>query len=287
MCSQADNSQGNNMFSSQFIEHWHASEEEDEEEAVSYPRVRKTKSVPPNVNGDSIKKPPMARAKTERVSRISGYSLTERMKDLQRRRSCVVSREGELLAKQYSKVVRNDTLKHVNNAVRFADSIVQKGANINDELSRQERFLCKVDNEMSTIDYDTDLTARALKGMTSLTGKISSTISKRKSKRKLNKLNFDLMAGESGLCALSRINTTESLYSPTVTESSVCTPEQQIKTGLGQLNNALDVIKVQQLDTAWALQRHEGLLGGFEGKLDTTHEKINHQNTLMKKIMNK
>jgi len=286
MCSQVDNRQGTNIFSSQFIEHWHASEEEDEEEAVSYPKVRKTKSVPPNVNGDSVKIPPMARANTERVSRISGYSLAERMKDLQRRRSSVVSREGELLAKQYSNMVRNDTLKHLNNTVRVADSIVQKGANINDELGRQERFLCTVDNDMSTIDYDTDLTARTLKGMTSLRGKISSTISKRKSKRKLNKLNFDLMAGE-GLCALSRISTTESLYSPTVTESSVYTPEQQIKTGLGQLNNALDVIKVQQLDTAWALQRQEGFLSVFEGKLDTTHEKINHQNSLMKNIMNK
>merc|ERR1719245_618815 len=50
--------------------------------------------------------------------------------------------------------------------------------------------------------------------------------------------------------------------------SSTDTPEEiqqiQIKTRLGQLHNALDIMAVQQMDVAWALDNQEGRFNIFE-----------------------
>jgi hypothetical protein len=190
-------------------------------------------------------------------------------------------------------MVRGDTLKHINYILNVADSIIQKTAHINDELGSQERVLCTVEDDMSAIEYDTDVTSHTLKGMTSLKAKIACKISRKKPKRKLKdsgKINTALLNGQSGLAAFSSMVKCELLDSPTASESSessVYSPAEQIKAGLRQLNNTLDVIKTQQLDTAWALDRQEGRFSLLKDKLDTNRAKINRQSQLMKKIVSK
>jgi len=276
------------MLSSQFKEQWHPSEGEDEEdnvETVSYTRYRKSVSMPLDLNKDPMEKAILRRAQTERTSRVKGYSLTERLKE--RRYSSLVSGEGELLAQKYSNVVRNETLEQINKTVCVADSIVQKGANINKELGRQERVLYKIDNDMSTIEYDTDLTSNTLKGMTSMRGKMVSKLSRKKPKREakvVNEINLDSLNGQSGLCGISRMASGKSM---TATETFGNTQDDQIKAGFGKLHNALDLIKVQQLETAWTLERHEERFGMFDNNLNTTQEKIRRQSVQMNKIMDK
>jgi hypothetical protein len=288
MCSKVCNGGREGIPSHQFTETWHSSEGEiDDEEVVESFSFSKSKSLPGDLDKKLNKMVSTPRAKTERMSRVSGYSLTERLKE--RSRSSVVSREGEACAKKYSKMVRDDTLKHINHSLNVADSIVQKTANINDELGRQERVLRTVEADMSDIEFDTDVTSHTLKGMTSLKAKIASKISRKKPKRKSKekKINIDLFNGQPGLLAFSRmVNNCES-DSLTGTESSGYDPDEQIKAGLGQLNKTLDIIKSQQFDTAWALDRQEGRFSVLEDKMDTSREKITCQSQLMKKIMSK
>jgi len=281
LCTQRNH--GSHTLSFQITEQWHASEEtdeEDEEVAVSFNRVRKCVSMPLDLSKD-----PMEERRKEENSRVRGYSLTERLKE--RRHSSVVNREGELLAQKYSNMIKNNTLEHINKTVCVADSIVQKGANINEELNRQERALCKIDKDMSNIKYDTEVTSQTLKGMTSLKGKLASKLSRKKPKREaevVSEMNFDLLNGQSGLCAFSKTASCETM---TATETFGNTQEDQIKAGFGKLHNALDLIKIQQLDTEWTLQKQEGRFIVFEDNLGTTQEKIRQQNVAMNKIMDK
>jgi len=289
MCSQQDGrTKRSNISSYQFIDQWYAPEEVDEEErSVSFAKIGKSMSMPKDFNRDSRKSFLVERAASDRASRVRGYSLEERMQN--RNRSSAVNREGERSAQQYAKIVTDDTLKHIRHSVRLARSIVQKGEDINEELARQERVLCSAENDMSTVEYDTDITSQTLKGMTSLRGKIATTIKRKKPKRKkipLSEVNVDIMNGQFGLCASSRMVSRESSL-PKITESLGHTPQQEIRSGIKHLHNALDDITVQQLDTAWALQRQEGRLSIFEGNLDRTHGNINQQRQMINKIMGK
>jgi len=292
MCLQARNSIETNMSSFKFQVQWHASEEEEEEdeeeECVRYPKVSFT-SMSRDFNRDSLKVSPIERARTERTTRERGYPLKDRMKE--RHRSSSVTREGEQWALGYSNMVTDDTLKHLNDTVRVANSIVLKSGDISKELDRQERVLCKAEEEISTVEYDTDVTSQTLKEMSSLRSKIASTVFPRKKPKPkpeaLAKIDFGIMNGQAGLCAFSRMADCKTIYSPTVTESSGNTPQQRLKVGMGHLHNALDVITVQQLDTAWVLERQEGRLSKFEDNLGTTHKKINRQSQMINKIMDK
>jgi len=289
MCSQETNGKGSNTSSFHFTERWYVSEEEEDDKEEFF-RVKSltVNSLPDNFHRDSVKTYPGERAKTERMSRVKGYSLEEKMK--QRHRSSSVSREGEEWAKQYSKKVTDNTLEHIHDTVVVANSIVLKSASINEELGRQERVLSNAEKDISAAEYDTDVTSRTLKGMSSLGGKIANTLSTRKPKKKIkvsSEINFALINGELGLCAYSRMGSTESYYSNTGTESSVHTAEHQIKAGIGQLHNALDVIKIHQLETAWALERQEGRFSVFEDKMDTTNKRLYNQNKMINKITSK
>jgi hypothetical protein len=320
LCSQPSRTVSN-LNSFQFTKQWYTlgGDEDEGKEIVSFNNLLKSTSMPRDFNKDCIKTSPLPRATTGRTSRIRGYSLNERMK--WRHQSSVVSAEGELLVEQYSqmgaegrqkhlshtvrqssvvsegklladkysKMVREDTLKRLNQTVRTADSIVQKSAHINEELGRQERVL-EVDKDMPALSGMLDQTEQSLKGMTSIRGKIASAISKKISKQQskgLCKIDIDLLSGQTGFCAFSGMTSCESLDSLTATESSEETPQDQIKISLGLLNDALDIIKVQQLERAWALARQEGRLNVLEEEIDTTRTKINRQNRLMKKIKNK
>jgi len=169
----------------------------------------------------------------------------------------------------------------------MASSIVEKGIDINQELARQERVMFKTENDLSMAEYETDQATETLRGMSSLKGKLSSILRKKEPKMKVNpfsNINMDLMNGEPGLCAFSRMSNFQSMSSSKVKTD---TPENQLKRGMGTLHQALDMMAVQQMDTAWALERQEGRLSIFENQMTTTHQKINHQSQMINKIMGK
>jgi len=264
-----------------FTEDWNTSELTDEED-VSRPNSPSMTSTT-TVFDSPGNRSPVKRAKTQPISRSRGYSLHERMKH--RSRSPKVDQAGELQAEKYVRFVKNDTLKHLHHTVRVAGSIVQKGNDINEELDRQGRVLLKAENDISIAEYETDQASQTLKGMSSLTSKVRSSIRRKEPKLKASELSMDLLSGEIGLCALSRMSTCKTFSA--ITKSEEHTQEEQIKSGMGQLHQALDVIKMQQMDTARTLENQEGRLTSFEDKLVTTNNKIKCQSQIMKKIIGK
>merc|ERR1719320_836427 len=244
--------------------------------------------MPKNFNRDPGNSSLLKRANSQPISRMKGYSLQERMKQRSRCRSSVVDREGEFRAKQYASFVKEDTLKHLHHTIHVAGSIVQKGNDINEELGRQDRVLSKAENDISIAEYETDQTAQTLKGMSSLTNKIIDSIWRKEPKlkaRACSELSVDLFDGETGLSSFSKMSGCRS-FSPNV-ESKEHTHEEQLKSGMGQLHMALDIIKMQQLDTARTLENQEGRFTAFDVKLETTNNKIKCQGQIMKKIMGK
>lgn len=261
-------------------------EETDEEESGDSVKLFRCRSAPAaDAIRDQGKTTMLEKSKTERaVKRGGGFSLEDRMKEWHR--SSVVDRKAESAAKKYQEMVSNDTLKHLRNSVLVAGSIAGKGADINEELRRQERVLRKADTDISHAEYETDQTTETLKGMKSLRSKLTSSIRKKKPKLKVQTFNdFDLLDGEIGLCSMSSMFTRKKI---SVHGGSSKDPTQkEIKAGMEDLNAALDIIKVQQMDTAWTLNRQEKHLAVFENKLNSTHTKINQQSQVISSIINK
>jgi len=283
-CRRVNTSKRHDFGDFQPTDEWHTEEETDSETELANPNqmMVRSRSTPNYFHKALGEAPPMGRART---ARTGGYSLQERIKDWHR--SSVPNPKGEAQAEEYCNMMMGDTLKHLNRTVRMASSIVEKGTDINQELARQEHVLLKAENDLCMAEYETDQATETLRGMSSLTGKLSSIISKKEPKLKVNpfsNINMDLLDGEPGLCAFSRMSNCQSICSSKVETD---TQKNQLKQGMGNLHQALDIIASQQMDAAWALERQEGRLSVFENQMSTTQQKINCQSQLMNKIMAK
>jgi len=284
----------------QFTEEMLTSEEQedtdDDDEFFNLGTMSRCVSVPDELRQVLKVGTDYGRAKSLELARSREYSRRKKMKDWHR--SSVLNPEGELQAKRYSKMVTNDSLEHLRQTIRTASSIVDKGTAINDELARQESVLSKAENDVAITEYDTDQTTQTLKGMKSLKGKLSSVIWKKEPKLRINEfsnetstfsnVNLNLLEEDVGLCAFSKIQSSKaSSLSKDVSEDTEDMQQTQIKAGIGQLHKALDAITLQQVDTAYALDKQEGRLSVFENRISTTHQKINCQTQLINSIMGK
>lgn len=256
---------------------WQSSEEEtDEEDCMNFVRCR-SRSLPDDVSTRPWKTKNFDGA----LRRNRGYSLQDRMK--QRHRSPVVNLKAERAAKQYTNKLKDDSVKHLRHTVRIVDSIGGKKADMNEELRRQERVLRNADYDISYAEYETDLITQRLKNMRSLRSKLASTIPKRKPKLNLQPFNdFDLLDGETRFWSMSRTCPTKSRPIMGGTPKAA-----QIKSAIGELHAALDVVKVQQMDTSRVLKRQVGHLATFEDKLDCTNTKINTQSKVVNSMIPK
>merc|ERR1719397_2092550 len=91
-------------------------------------------------------------------------------------------------------------------------------------------------------------------------------------------------ADDVGLCAFSKIDGKSLSFSK---EISGDMQQIQLKEGMGQLHKALDIMAVQQMETARALKSHEGRLSMFENDVTTTNSKITCQSRMIRSIMGK
>merc|ERR1719233_676846 len=108
----------------------------------------------------------------------------------------------------------DDTLKHLSQTITAANIAVETGAEINNELARQDRVLSNAGTDISTAEYDTDQVTQTLQGMRSLRGKLKSVIWKKKTEIRaaefdckssnFRNLNLSLLADDVGLCAFSK-----------------------------------------------------------------------------------
>jgi len=273
MCSISTGEQSN-IQEFQYDMTWETSEEqEDTDDDNAYfnlGRMDRCRSAPDLISLEKATQ--LNRAETEHVLRSRAYSLRESLKD--RRRSSVMNGEAELQAKLLCKMVTDDTLKHLSHTVRIAGTIVEKGVVINNELARQDSVLSK---KMTDIEQVT----QTLNGMRSWRSKLKSSLWKKEPKLNMKEfdskrscfsaVNLDLLK-DAGLCPLSKLACSSSTILKATSED---TQQTRIKAGMGHLHKALDIIAVQQMDVALALDTQEGRLSMFENGMVTTNKKLN------------
>lgn len=268
---------------------WNTTDEDSTDDEDWYSNnflVKKSISMPHDYHRVLEEVSTIKRAKSGQWSRSRGYSLQDRMKD--RRRSSVVNREMENAAEQYCKMVREDSLRSLQHTILVTGSIAEKGCDINKELARQGQVISTAKTDLSTAECETDQVTEVLKGMSSLRGKLSTIIYKKKPKLKRNpsrNMDTDLMKREVGLFPFSKMSNCKTT-NPSK-DSKEDTLQKQINQSIGHLNQALDAIAVQQLDTSWTLDQNEERLSVFEDQMTRSHGKIKSQSQMMNQIMGK
>jgi len=272
-------------------EEWEDSDTEDS----NIGRERRSVTMPAELRqifDDSAKM--RRKAKSANETRSSKCSMDMYTKDWQC--SSEVNREGELQAERYSQVLTDDSLKHLRHTIRTAGSIVDKGSAINDELARQDRVIFSAENDITITEYETEQTIEKLKGMASLGGKLASMVWKKKPKLRISELskersfsnvNLNLLDGDVGLCAFSKMGSSKATRLSTDILEDMASKQAQLREGIGLLNKKLDAITVQQMDTAWALGEDDGRLSVFEKRMSTTQRKINCQTQMINSIIGK
>jgi len=288
MCSQVCNRTVGNLYDIERTEAWWSPDEESADDESGYlksPMATRSITMPPELRRVLREASAMKRAKSGQLLKSSPCSLQDRMGD--RRRSSVVDREMEHNARRYSEIVKEDSLKHLRHTIRIAGSIAEKGRDMNKELARQENVMGRAETGVAITEYETDQVSETLKAMSSLKRKFASATRKKRPKQKVisPRLDFDLFNREVGLVAFSRMsNCKSSIPSKSSKEDA---QQTKLNEGFGHLHEALDVITIQQMDAAWALDRHEERLSVFEDQMTTTHRKINSQSRMINKIMGK
>jgi len=296
MCSQVRPRSNINKFQS--TEWIHSSEEQedidDDHEYFKLGRMCGSFKTPEELRQVLPGKTEIRRARSQQLPRSKKCSMQKKMKDLH---LSSVS-EGELQAERYSKLVMDDSLKNLRETIHTASFIVDKGTAINDELERQKHVLSNAENDIAIAEYDTDQITETLKGMKSLKGKLARIIWKKEPKLRIDEfsteagsfsnVNLDLLEEEVGLCAFSKMQSSQKLsLFKDISKDTEGTQQTEIKAAIGQLHKTLDAITLQQVDTASALDQQDGRLSVFENRLSTTQNKINCQTQTITSIIRK
>jgi len=203
-------------------------------------------------------------------------SLKQRIEERKRNTVTGISFiRGECEAMQYCDGLEKDTWMELKDTCQIAETIVQKGADIKEELARHDRVIHEANRDMHSTEQDINETSWRLKGMMSLSGKIGNLIWNRKPKAQA----FSDFHESRGFRTSS---TSLSPFSPY--RSPKRTTQQQIKAGVVQLNMTLDKVRSQQLDIADELQHQEEQIKEFELNIGRIDGKILRQNDLMNSI---
>jgi hypothetical protein len=168
--------------------------------------------------------------------------------------------------------------------VGITELMKQKGADITEELARQDRQLSSATNNLFHVEHVSDQMHRKLRGM-SFGGKVFNLLNRTPGKPEVQiRINDASWKGNSGfkdMSALIRQPTTPSLHIKSPEDSK----QQQIKNGIDDLHAAMDVITGQQMDIAETLLSQDGRLALFEDTLDNTNSKINCSSEVINHIL--
>jgi len=203
-------------------------------------------------------------------------SLKQRIEERKRNTVANVScLRDECEAMQYCDALEEDTWIELKDTFQVAETIVQKGANIKEELARHDWVIHSANRDMHSTEQDINETSWRLKGMKSLSGKIGNLIWHKKPKAQAF---TDFHESRDFRTASTSI----SPYSPY--RSPKRTTQQQIKAGVVQLSITLDKVRSQQLAIADELQHQEEQFTEFDINMGRIHGKIHKQNDLMNSI---
>lgn len=184
-------------------------------------------------------------------------------------------------AKKYSDYIEEETLMHLSHTIRTADSMVESGYDLCEELARHDNVLKKTDHDLHSIEQDIHETNWTLRSMNSLRGKVANLILRKKPKVDED----DCVASDDGSL---RVYKSRSAPVNFVSEpQSKGNKQHQIKRGVNHLIKTLDIMKYQHLEIEDELKHQERHLNDFEEHVERLQHDVHHQNYMIKKISNK
>jgi len=196
---------------------------------------------------------------------------------------------GEREAKLYMDKVEEDTLAHVESALRVVSSVVEKAEYVNEGIVNEGDNIRQSCYNVCLAMQDIDETNSSLQGMNSLSGEVANVLWRKKPKaRKFSRImrgNMDSAPRSTILrCQSARSNKCR----PVLTgASSEGTKQQKISRGICQLNSAMDTIKSRTMNIAEELQRQDRQLTDFSEDISRTQYEMKTQTTLIRRIRRK
>jgi len=186
--------------------------------------------------------------------------------------------EGEYQAELYMDAVQDDSILQVTNTLDIANSMIEKGNDVTDELERQRKVMHKANNDINITEQEINDTNYILNGMKSLTGKFSNLVWK-KPKNKAQDM-FDSVR------VLNKTDQNRVKAAPLAVPARAPAEDKQkwLNQSVTTLCSAMDIIQVQQLDIKEELEHQEANMGKFGNNMDRVEEKIKNQTHLMQSI---
>jgi len=235
-------------------------------------------STPNMINSTLKRSPALPRRKSAEVPNGDRRRCPEKsLKQMIQERNTIVNPgcfRDDYEAMQYCDALEEDTWMELKDTCQIAETLVQKGADIGEELTRENRVIHKANRDMHSTVQELKETSYKLKGMKSLGAKLGNFIWKPKAHS-----SSDFM------CESRDFRTTTislSAYSPY--SSPKRTSQQQIKAGIGQLSLTLDKVRSQQLAIADELQYQEEQFQEFDRNMERISGEIHQQNDLIYSI---
>jgi len=185
--------------------------------------------------------------------------------------------QGELMAKSYMDSVEDNTIAQLDNTLMVANSIVEKGDNIIEELERQREVTRKANQDIHATEQEIHETTYILRGMQSMGGKLTNLIWK----KPLDKACETLGCGNK---KESHRTKAMSLPIPQSSYKSAETKQERISEGVNQLNTAMDMIQKRQMDIRSEIEQQEEDMAEFSGNMDRMEMNILGQTQLMHHI---
>jgi len=182
----------------------------------------------------------------------------------------------EYEARQYCDAVMENTLMELQNTCNVAENIVQTGADMSEELARQDRVIQQADRCVHSTEQDLNETRWRLRGMMHLRGKLVNFIWDKKPVAK----SYSDFASETREFRTS----TASLSSYLPHSSQKKTTEEKIKVGVDRLSSTLDKVQRQQLAIADELEHQDTKLNKFDLNMGRVHGKIYRQTDLITRL---
>jgi len=189
---------------------------------------------------------------------------------------------GEQHARSYCDALENNTLEELDRTFQMATSIVQKGADIDEELKRQDKLIEQASEDIHASGEIVSETNWRLRGMESWGGKAANLIWRKKPRTP--NVYPEYLSTYSGLQIVRNVPGSQG-SSRTSSPRSTNSKQSQIKEKVNQISSTLDLIESQQVSFGDILHHQEEGLSTFESHMERFDDKLQKQTVLVRKIV--
>jgi len=183
-------------------------------------------------------------------------------------------------ASVYVNALEESTTVDLRAAYRDAESLLEKGNDIHEEVKRQSKIIKQANRDIEATEMDICDTSHRLKGMESVGGKLKNIVW-RKPARPQGIFIHECDDWSSNSRRCSNPSARHPSYNDKMTN------QELIKEGVDRLVHVLDVVEHTQEDISKELGKQEKHLQCLDHNIDHIEHKIHNQTKIMKKVRKK